>query len=293
MSHPCPFSVEIFPVQSVDGMARLETTIADLLALAPEFISVTYGAGGCTRETSFRAVRLIQETRGTAVPHISGAGAAREEISSLLRAYQGLDIPRLVILRGDPSSGLPGRGAFSFASDLVRFIRDETGNRFHIDVAAYPECHPQARNCDEGIAHFKAKIDAGANSAITQYFFNADAYEDFIDRCIAAGIGVPIVPGVMPIGGFSRLVGFSEAHGVEIPAWIRRRIAAFGDDRASIRAFGIDVVLRLCERLLELGAPGLHFFSLNDAGRVVDIWRQLATARTPATRSGVEAVPIR
>lgn len=284
-AHPIhPFSAELFPVQASDRLARLEATIAALLALGPEYLSVTYGAGGCTRDASLHVLRLIRQAGGSAVPHLSGTGTGPADIRALLDTYRESGIRRLVVLRGDAGSGFPGSGAFPFASDLVRFIRAETGDRFHIDVAAYPEAHPQARSCDADLAHFKAKVDAGANSAITQYFFNTDAYEDFIERCAAARIGVPIVPGVMPIAGFAHLVRFSDAHGVEIPGWIRRRIAAFGDDRASIRAFGIDVVQRLCERLLALGAPGLHFFSLNDPGRITELRQRLA-AGAPAQRS--------
>jgi methylenetetrahydrofolate reductase (NADPH) len=265
------FSVEIFPAHTAEGHARLAANVARLVALGPEFISVTYGAGGCTRAASLAALRLVRDAGGVAVPHVSGAGASHDDIRSLLCEYETLNATRLVVLRGDPSSGLPGRGAFPYAAELVRFIRAETGSRYHIDVAAYPETHPQARNADDDLAHFKAKLDAGANSAITQYFFNADAYEDFLERCAANGISVPVVPGVMPVAGFARLVRFSEAHGIEIPAWIRRRVAAYGDDASAIRAFGVEIVCRLCERLLALGAPGLHFFSLNDAQRVASV----------------------
>lgn len=275
----CSFSVEIFPVGTAEGHARLAANVARLVALGPEFVSVTYGAGGGTRAASLAALRLVHDAGGVAVPHVSGAGAHHEDVRPLLREYEALDVARLVVLRGDPSSGLRGGGTFSYAADLVRFIRAETGSRFHIDVAAYPETHPQARSADHDLAHFKAKVDAGANSAITQYFFNADAYEDFLERCAAKGISVPVVPGVMPVAGFARLVRFSEAHGIEIPAWIRRRVAAYGDDADSIRAFGLEVVHRLCERLVVLGAPSLHFFSLNDAQRVVDAVTGL---RTPA-----------
>lgn len=271
MINPCPFSIEIVPVGTAEAYARLAENVARLVALGPEFVSVTYGAGGCTRAASLAALRLVRDAGGAAVPHVSGAGASHEDIRSLLREYETLNVTRLVVLRGDPSSGLVGRGAFSYAADLVRFIRAETGSRFHIDVAAYPETHPQARSADDDLAHFKAKLDAGANSAITQYFFNADAYEDFLERCAAKSICLPVVPGVMPVAGFARLVRFSEAHGIEIPAWIRRRVAAYGDDAGSIRAFGLEVVHRLCERLLALGAPGLHFFSRNDAQRVADV----------------------
>lgn len=284
MSAGYPFSVEIFPAQTSEGQLRLADTVQRLVAQGPEFISVTYGAGGCTREASLAALHLVREAGGAAVPHISGAGASRDDIRSLLAEFEALDVRRLVVLRGDPSSGLPGRGAFPHAVELVRFIREETGSRYHINVAAYPETHPQARSADHDLACFKAKIDAGANSAITQFFFNADAYEDFIERCAVHAINVPIVPGVMPVASFSRLVRFSDAHGIEIPAWIRRRVADFGDDAASIRAFGVDVVRRLCTRLLALGAPGIHYFSLNDSQRISDIGSGL---RMPATSSRV------
>lgn len=212
----------------------------------------------------------------SAVAHISALGTSRQSVNSLLEAYRAAGVRRLVVLRGDSPSGVQGFGDFSYATDLVRFIRKESGQHFHIDVAAYPECHPQARSCDTDLAHFKEKLDAGADSAITQYFFNADAYADFLDRCAASGIRAPIVPGIMPIGRFSRLVQFSEARGIEIPRWIRRRMESFGDDRASIQALGVEIVVRLCERLLAMGAPGLHFFSLNEGRRVSEVWRALA-----------------
>lgn len=275
MSDSPRFSAEIYPPQSAQGKARLADTVARLQAIGPEFISVTYGAGGSTAAASLRAIQTVQAAGATAVPHLSAIGMGREQVRALLDQYRALGIRRLVILRGDAPSGLRGAGDFLFAGELVRFIRADSGQHFHLDVAAFPECHPQARNSDEDLAHFKAKIDAGADSAITQYFFNADAYEDFLERCVAAGIGVPIVPGVMPIGEFARLARFSEARGIDIPRWIRRRMEAFGDDRASVRAFGIELVVRLGERLLAMGAPGLHFFSLNDAGRVAEICAQL------------------
>lgn len=277
-----PFSVEIFPVPAGETRERLAATVRELVALGPEFVSVTYGAGGCTREASLGALRLIHDAGGTPVPHVSASGAGYEDILALLREYEALDVRRLVVLRGDPSSGLQGHGVFRYASELVEFIRNQSGQRFHIDVAAYPETHPQARCADADLVHLKEKIDAGANSVITQYFFNADAYEDFLERCAARNIAVPIVPGVMPIAGFSRLVRFSESHGIEIPRWIHRRVASFGDDAQSIRAFGLDLVSRLCERLIGLGAPSVHFFSLNDARRIADI---LTIAEGASSRS--------
>lgn len=280
MAKPVPqFSAEIFPSETPGGVMRLEQTVRVLRTLDPDFVSVTYGAGGGTRGASQAAVARVRAEGLLAVPHLSALGANRQDVRRALNTYRDDGVRRLVVLRGDAPSGLRGHGEFAFATDLVRFIREETGEHFHIDVAAYPECHPQARSCDADLAHFKAKFEAGANSAITQYFFNADAYADFLDRCSAAGIHAPIVPGVMPIGRFSRLVQFSEARGIEVPRWIRRRMEAFGDDTASIRAFGIEVVQRLCERLLAMGAPGLHFFSLNDGERVAEIWGSLGLPR--------------
>lgn len=284
MIETCPFSAEIFPAETSKGRARLAATIEKLVELGPQFVSVTYGSGGCTRESSFDALRLVRDAGGVAVPHVSATGATCGDIRGLFRDYETLGVRRLVVLRGDRPSGLVGCGDFPFAEDLVRFIRTETGTRYHIDVGAYPETHPQARGPDDDLARFKAKIDAGADAAITQYFFNADAYEDFLERCAAIGITVPIVPGVMPIVNFSRLVNFSEARGIDVPAWVRRRVAAFGDDSASIRAFGIDLVRRLCERLVALGAPSLHFFSLNNADRIAEI-----RGRGPGVRAPIRA----
>lgn len=271
------FSAEVFPPQSAHGAERFADAVARLQRLEPEFISVTYGAGGSSVQASLQAVREVQAAGATAVPHLSAIGLQQADVRALLERYRALGIRRLVILRGDAPSGQRGSGDFVFASDLVRFIRASGGTDFHLDVAAFPECHPQARNSKEDLLHFKAKIDAGADSAITQYFFNADAYEDFLGRCVAAGITAPIVPGVMPIAQFARLLRFSEARGIDIPRWIRQRMEAFGDDRASIQAFGIDVVTQLCARLLALGAPSLHFFSLNNAERVEQICARLAS----------------
>lgn len=288
MATPIPqFSAEIFPSATAGGVVRLEQTLAALRRLDPHFVSVTYGAGGSTRGASQQALERVRAAGLAAVPHLSALGAAREDVRRMLDEYRGSGVSRLVVLRGDAPSGLRGHGDFAFATDLVRFIREETGGHFHIDVAAYPECHPQARSCDADLAHFKAKIDAGADAAITQYFFNPDAYDDFLDRCTAAGIRAPIVPGVMPIGRFSRLVQFSEARGIEIPRWIRRRMEGFGDDSASIHAFGVEVVVRLCERLLGMGVPGLHFFSLNEGERVGEIWRALGLPQAACARAAV------
>ena len=225
MTKPVPqFSAEIFPSETVAGLARLEQTVRTLHTLGPDFVSVTYGAGGSTRGASQVALDRLRAAGIAAVPHLSALGASRQDMRSQLDTCRDAGVRRLVVLRGDAPSGLRAHGEFTFATDLVRFIREETAGRFHIDVAAYPECHPQARSADADLAHFKAKFDAGANSAITQYFFNADAYADFLERCTAAGIHAPIVPGVMPIGRFARLVQFTEARGIEVPRWIRRRM---------------------------------------------------------------------
>ncbi len=294
MSHARQFSVEISPLQGDQGRVRLQQIIAGLQANGPEFVSVTYGAGGATEQASLAAVQQVLAAGGVGVPHLSAIGMQRDSVRALLEHYRALGVRRLVILRGDAPSGQRGAGDFLFAGELVRFIRAECGGHFHLDVAAFPECHPQARNSDEDLRHFKAKVEAGADSAITQYFFNADAYADFIERCAAACITIPIVPGVMPIGSFSRLVQFSEARGIEIPRWIRMRMAAYGDDKASIRAFGIEVVTRQCERLLALGAPSLHFFSLNEVGRVTDLCERLGLGeprQAMATQEGPSVSP--
>ena len=291
MSHARQFSVEISPLQGDQGRARLQQVITGLQAMGPEFVSVTYGAGGATEQASLAALEQVQAAGAVGVPHLSAIGMQRASVRALLAHYRTLGVRRLVILRGDAPSGQRGTGDFLFASDLVRFIRAECGARLHLDVAAFPECHPQARNSDEDLRHFKAKVEAGADSAITQYFFNPDAYADFIERCAASGITIPIVPGIMPIGSFSRLVGFSEARGIEFPRWIRMRMAAYGDDKASIRALGIELAVRLCERLLTLGAPGLHFFSLNDDARVAEIWRSL-NLPSSGTGTGTAAAKV-
>lgn len=269
-------SLEFFPPRDETGATRLMIAAGQLAPLAPRYVSVTFGAGGSTRDGTLNTVRQLLALGMDAAPHLSCIGATRDSLREILQAYRDLGVRRLVALRGDLPSGMgPGLGEFRYASDLVTFIREETGDWFHLEVAAYPEMHPQASSPDDDLRHFVAKMRAGANSAITQYFFNADAYFDFVDRARAVGVTTPIVPGIMPITNHSQLVRFSEACGAEVPRWIRLRLAAFGDDRASIRAFGQDVVAGLCQRLIEGGAPGLHFYTLNQAEAVRGICSQL------------------
>jgi methylenetetrahydrofolate reductase (NADPH) len=269
------FSFEFFPPATPEGAQKLSATRAQLAQLGPKFFSVTFGAGGSTRDRTLAAVLDIQAAGQSAAPHISCIGSSRESIRATLATYHDHGIGHLVALRGDLPSGTADVGEFRYANELVAFIRDATGDAFHIDVACYPEYHPQARSPAEDLASFKRKIDAGADSAITQYFFNADSYYHFVDDAAAIGVDVPIVPGVMPIASFSKLARFSDACGAEIPRWIRRKMEGFGDDAASIRAFGLDVVTKLCADLLAHGAPGLHFYTLNQAGLTTNIWQRL------------------
>jgi len=269
------FSLEFFPPRTDEGAEKLRAARRQLEQLKPAFCSVTFGAGGSTREGTLATVLEFRADGVEAAPHISCIGGTRESLHDVLMQYKSHGIRHLVALRGDLPSGVGAAGDFRYASDLVAFIRQQTGNWFHIDVAAYPECHPQARNAQEDLAAFKRKIEAGADSAITQYFYNADAYWHFVDACAAAGIDVPIVPGIMPIAGYSKLARFSDACGAEIPRWIRKALESFGDDSASIRAFGLDVVTEMCDSLLARGAPGLHFYTLNQAALTTTIWQRL------------------
>ncbi len=268
-------SIEFFPPQTAEGMEKLRATRVRLAVLKPEFFSVTYGAGGSTRERTLATVMEIAAEGHNAAPHLSCIGSTREGIREMLNTFIERGIRRIVALRGDLPSGMADAGEFRYANELVAFIRAETGDRFHIEVAAYPEWHPQARSPREDLLNFKRKVDAGASSAITQYFYNADAYEHFVGEARALGVAVPIVPGVMPIASFSKLARFSDACGAEIPRWMRRKFESFGDDADSIRAFGLDVVTELCQRLLERGAPGLHFYSMNQAGLTLELCRRL------------------
>ncbi|KXW57671.1 methylenetetrahydrofolate reductase [NAD(P)H] [Ferrovum myxofaciens] len=269
------FSFEFFPPKTAEGAEKLRHTRRQLAQLNPAFFSVTYGAGGTTQDRTLETVVEIQQDGYPAAPHLSCIGATRDSLRQVLALYRHHGIRHLVALRGDLPSGTLGGGEFRYASDLVRFVREETGDHFFIEVAAYPEVHPQAHSAQEGIRHFQEKVEAGADSAITQYFYNPDAYFSFVEDCGAAGITVPIVPGIMPIANFSQLSRFSDACGAEIPRWIRQKMQGYGDDSASIKAFGLEVVTHLCDRLLEGGAPGLHFYTMNSAGLTSVIWERL------------------
>jgi methylenetetrahydrofolate reductase (NADPH) len=269
------FSLEFFPPRTLEGAEKLRAARAQLNQLKPAFCSVTFGAGGSTREGTLATVLEIRGEGVEAAPHLSCIGSTQESIRAVLAQYRESGIRHLVALRGDQPSGTVDVGEFRYANELVGFIRKETGDWFHIDVAAYPEVHPQAKTSLEDLSAFRRKVEAGANSAITQYFFNADAYWHFVDAANAEGVDIPIVPGIMPIGSFVKLARFSDACGAEIPRWIRRRLESYGDDTASIRAFGLDVVTELCEGLLARGAPGLHFYTLNQASLTTTIWQRL------------------
>ena len=277
---PPAFSFELFPPQTPEGVEKLRLTRQQLAQLHPKFFSVTFGAGGSTRERTLETVLEIQTEGLTVAPHLSCIGSTRQNIRSILEKYHQAGIRQLVALRGDLPSGMAQAGEFRYASELVGFIRQEFGDAFHIDVAAYPEYHPQARSAQTDFDNFKRKIEAGANSAITQYFYNADAYFHFIDLCESSGVDIPIVPGIMPINKFSQLVRFSDTCGAEIPRWIRKKLEGYSDDTESIRAFGLDVVTDLCERLLAAGAPGLHFYTLNSANLSSIIWKRLNIGNT-------------
>jgi methylenetetrahydrofolate reductase (NADH) len=269
------FSFEFFPPRTPQGREKLRATWHQLAQLKPRFFSVTYGAGGSTREGTLDIVREIRAAGHEAAPHISCVASSRSDIDAQLKLYRDDGIRHTVALRGDLPSGIAASGEFRYASELVAYIRETTGDWFHIEVACYPEYHPQTRNAADEIRNFKKKVDAGANGAITQYFYNPDAYFRFVDDCRDAGITVPIVPGVMPIGNFSQLARFSDACGAEIPRWMRFKLESFRDDAASIRGFGLEVVTELCDRLLSGGAPGLHFYTLNQAGLTSTIWQRL------------------
>ncbi len=269
------FSFEFFPPKTPEGMDKLRATRDQLALLKPKFFSVTFGAGGSTRDHSLETVLDIQRAGYAAAPHLSCIGSTHDNIRAILQEYQTHGIRHIVALRGDLPSGMASTGEFRYANELVEFIRSETGDWFNIEVAAYPEYHPQARSARDDLLNFKRKVDAGANSAITQYFFNADAYFNFVDECAALGVTLPIVPGIMPISNFSQLARFSDACGAEIPRWMRKQLEGYSDDIESIRAFGLDVVTDLCERLLKAGAPGLHFYTMNQALLTTAIWQRL------------------
>ena len=273
-----PVSCEFFPPKTPEGVGKLRAVRQQLYALRPQFCSVTYGAGGSTQTGTFATVQEILSEGVPAASHFSCVGATRETVRAQLAELQAMGVKRLVALRGDLPSGYGLGGSFQYASDLVAFIRAETGRHFHIEVAAYPEMHPQARSPEADLKAFAAKVHAGADSAITQYFFNADAYFRFVDEVRRAGLDVPVVPGIMPILGATQLLRFSDACGAEVPRWLRLRLQGLGDDAAGIRAFGLDVVARLCERLVAGGAPGLHFYTLNQGAATVELCRRLGLA---------------
>jgi len=273
--YPKTFSFEFFPPKTPEGKVRLRETWKQLGQLKPKFFSCTYGAGGSTREGTLETVLEIRAGGYEAAPHISCVASSREDLKAQLERYRSHGIRHVVALRGDLPSGLASLGEFRYANELVAFIREMTGDWFHIEVACYPEYHPQTRSAADEIRNFKRKMDAGANAAITQYFYTADPYFRFVDECEAAGVRTPIVPGIMPIGNFAQLARFSDACGAEIPRWLRFRLESYCDDTASIRALGLDVVTRLCDDLLRAGAPGLHFYTLNQAGLTSTIWQRL------------------
>jgi len=271
------FSFELFPPKTDAGMDKLKANVTRLNALGPEYFSVTYGAGGSTRERTFATVDWLREQGIDTAPHLSCIGATPGEILDILNRYRNQGIHRVVALRGDlPSgAGLGGLGELRYANELVALIRADFGDAFHIEVAAYPEVHPQAPNANVDLDNFQRKVEAGADAAITQYFYNPDAYFHFVDRCRDRDIGIPIVPGIMPITNYTQLARFSDACGAEIPRWIRKRLEGYGDDIDSIRAFGHEVVSALCRRLLDGGAPGLHFYTMNQADPALAIWNEL------------------
>ncbi|MBC7193430.1 methylenetetrahydrofolate reductase [NAD(P)H] [Marinobacter sp.] len=269
------FSFEFFPPKTDKGKEKLQKVRDRLAEVNPDFFSVTFGAGGSTRDRTIETVLGLHKQGISTAPHLSCVGGTREAIGELLDVYQKSGINRIVALRGDMPSGMGAAGELRYANELVEFIRERTGDTFNLEVAAYPEFHPQARNAEEDLKNFARKVQAGANSAITQYFFNADSYFYFIDRLEKMNITIPVVPGIMPIVNFTNLVRFSDMCGAEIPRWIRKQLEAYGDDSESIRKFGEEVVTRMCEKLLSAGAPGLHFYTLNQAEASLAVWKNL------------------
>jgi len=269
------FSIEFFPPKTEEGAEKLRVVRGKLAELQPKYFSVTFGAGGTTQQGTLQTVLEIQGEGFEAAPHLSCIGGTRESLRAILQEFQAKGIRRVVALRGDLPSGYGAGGEFRYANELVEFIRQETGDWFHIEVAAYPEMHPQARSPDDDLQAYARKVKAGANSAITQYFYNADAYFQFVDNARKLGVDVPVVAGIMPITNYTQLMRFSDMCGAEIPRWVRVKLASFGDDTASIKAFGLDVVTDLCEKLLAGGAPGLHFYSMNQAAATTAIWQRL------------------
>lgn len=271
------FSIEFFPPKTAEGAEKLRVVREKLALLNPKYFSVTFGAGGSTQQGTLDTVLEIKQAGYVAAPHLSCVGGTRESIRAILQQFKDNGIDRVVALRGDLPSGYGGAGEFRYANELVEFIRAETGDWFHIEVAAYPEVHPQARSPQDDLQNFARKVKAGADAAITQYFYNADAYFAFMDETRKLGIDIPVVAGIMPITNYTQLMRFSEMCGAEIPRWVRLKLASFGDDSASIKAFGLDVVSQMCERLLKGGAPGLHFYSMNQAAATTALWERIAS----------------
>ncbi|WP_339489663.1 methylenetetrahydrofolate reductase [NAD(P)H] [Pseudomonas sp. EL_65y_Pfl2_R95] len=281
MSQERRFSFEFFPTKTEAGHEKLMANARQLATYNPDFFSCTYGAGGSTRDRTVNTVlQLDSEVKVSTAPHLSCVGDSKAELRELLNLYKSNGIKRIVALRGDLPSGMGmASGELRYANELVAFIREETGDHFHIEIAAYPEMHPQARNFEDDLANFVRKAKAGANSAITQYFFNADSYLYFVDRVRKMGVDIPIVPGIMPITNYSKLARFSDACGAEIPRWVRKQLEAYGDDIESIQSFGEQVITEMCEQLLQGGAPGLHFYTLNQSEPSLAIWNNLKLPR--------------
>jgi len=273
--YPQQFSFEFFPPKTTEGTEKLIKVREKLGAVKPKYFSVTFGAGGSTQQGTFDTVTSIQQAGYQAAPHLSCIGSSKENIREILKDYMDKGISRIVTLRGDMPSGTHEIGEFRYANELVEFIRSETNDYFHIEVAAYPEFHPQATSAEDDLNNFKRKIEAGANSAITQYFFNPDAYFRFVNDCEDLNINIPIVPGIMPITNYTQLARFSDMCGAEIPRWIRKRLESYGDDKDSIKAFGEEVITEMCHQLLEAGAPGLHFYTMNMSAPTLAIWKNL------------------
>ncbi|MCX7096612.1 MAG: methylenetetrahydrofolate reductase [NAD(P)H] [Methylococcales bacterium] len=273
--NPHAFSFEFYPPKTEEGAANLQIVHSKLAEQAPDFFSVTFGAGGSTRDKTFDTVVEIQGKGIPAAPHLSCVASTKDNIRAILKDYQDHGIAKIVALRGDIPSGMMSAGEFRYANELVEFIRQETGDYFQIHVAAYPEVHPQAANATEDFKNFKRKVDAGANAAITQYFYNAEAYFYFLDNCEKHGITIPIVPGIMPITQYAQLFRFSEMCGADIPRWMRKRLESFGDDKDAVQAFGLELVSNLCQRLLDGGAPGLHFYTMNQSAPTLAILANL------------------
>jgi methylenetetrahydrofolate reductase (NADPH) len=276
MSIGVPVSIEFFPPNTPVGSEKLKTVVQDLAVLDPEFFSVTYGAGGSTREKTLSTVQSIAAQGFEAAPHLSCIGSTTESISEILATYRAQGIRRLVALRGDLPSGTATAGEFRYANELIEFIRKTQGSDWFIEVAAYPEYHPQQRYAKRDLEHFATKVKAGADSAITQFFFNPDAYFHFVDEVRKLGVSVPIVPGIMPFHNYGRIAQIAVRDGIEIPRWVALKMEGYMDDVASIRAFGVEVVARLCERLIAGGVPSIHFYALNQSGLVLDVCKQLA-----------------